>query len=109
MVTAVTRNNLCDSNPQWIRAIEEMIFETVIFFRQRGHKRDIAIEQASLALGLTQRRTWSIFYEQPFAITRDEYAAIRERFARHLEFQADAYARQSEIVRAKLRQMELDV
>lgn len=103
----MTCNNLCDDDPDWVRSIESMVSETVLFFRNRGHRRDAAIEQAALALGLSNRRTWSFFYSQPVAAARDEYGAIRERFARHLEYQADDYARRSEGVRAKLRQMDL--
>jgi len=109
MEMTMTCNNLCNADPDWLRSIEEMVCETVIFFRNRGHRRDAAIEQAALALGLTNRRTWSFFYQQPVATVREEFESIRQAFARHLEYQAADYIRRSEIVRAKLRQIELDV
>ena len=74
------RNNLCDSNPEWLRAAEEMVVDTVLFFRNRGHRRDTAIEQGALALGLTSRKAWSLFYQQPVAIAREEYQQIRRAF-----------------------------
>ena len=102
-------NEFSKSDPEWFRAIESMVCDTVLFFRNRGHKRDIAIEQAALALGLSNRKARSIFYQEPVGTLREEYEAIRERFARHLEYQAEDYARRSEGVRAKLRQMDLGV
>lgn len=105
----MTCNNICETDPDWLRAIEEMVVDTVLFFRNRGHRRDIAIEQAALALGLSNRRTWSLFYQQPVATARAEYETIRQAFARHLEYQAEDYVRRSDAVKAKLRQMEMAI
>lgn len=109
MVTTLTRNNLCDSESQWIKAAEQIIYETVISFRQRGLRRDAAIEQASLALGITPRRTWSIFYDQPFAMPRKEYERLKKNFAAHLEAEAIDLARRADAARLRRQQIELDL
>jgi ABC-type transporter lipoprotein component MlaA len=98
-----------NSPPEWFREIEEMVCETILFFRNRGHNQDIAIEQTALALGLTRRKTRSIFYQEPFAAARDEYAAIRRAFIAHLEHQAEDLAHRSEAARMRRRQMQLEL
>lgn len=109
MVNVMPCNNLCNANPEWLRAVEEMVVETVLYFRNRGHNRDTAIEQGSLALGLSNRRVWSFFYQQPVAIAREEYEQIRSAFAAHLDHQAEDLARRSEAARLRRRQLTLDI
>jgi hypothetical protein len=86
-----------------------MVVEAVTFFRNRGHGRDVAISQAALALGLTERRTWSFYYEQPVAATREQYEAMRRSFLCHLDQQAEDLAKRSEAARLRRRQMALDL
>lgn len=103
------RNNLCKPETDIRRATEEMVTETVMYFRNRGHDRDVAIDQASLALGLTRRRTWTFYYQQPAAAIRDEYLKIRARFVDHLDAQAEDLARRSEAARLRRRQIEMEL
>lgn len=105
----MTRNNFSNSNPEWFRAIEGIVLETVLYFRNRGHKRDVAIEQASLALGLSGRKTRSIFYQEPIGLGRDEYDTIRKAFARHLAHQEDDLMKRSEAARLRRAQIEMDL
>lgn len=103
----MARHNFCNRERDWIRPIEEMVVDTVRFFRNLGHSRDVSIEQAALALGMTQSRAWCFFYQKHAAPTADEYHRVRARFVTHLEFQADEFARRSEALRVRLRQMDL--
>lgn len=107
MDVSMTRNNFSNSNPEWLRAIEGMVSETVLFFRNRGHNRDVAIEQAALALGMTRRKARSIFYQEPVGVAREERDRVFQAFMCHLDDQADDYTRRAEAVRAKRRQMEI--
>jgi len=107
MGQAMARNNF--SNYDRFRTVEEIVADTVTFFRNRGHKRDIAIEQTALSLGITPRKAKSIFYGEIFTLLDGEITSIRAAFARHLEWQAEDYARRSEAVKLKLRQMDLGV
>jgi hypothetical protein len=108
MELTMPRNKSCKPERDLLRATEEMVTETVMFFRNRGHGRGVAIDQASLALGLTRRRTWTFYYQQPAAAIRDEYLQIRARFIEHLDEQAEDLTRRSEAARLRRRQMELE-
>jgi len=101
------RNNLCN-DPDLIRSIESMVHDAVLFFRNRGHNRDAAIGQTALALGMTERRVWSFYYEQPVAAAREEYMAVRLAFIKHLAFQSEDLAQRSEAARMRRRQMEME-
>lgn len=92
-----------------LRTVEEIVDDTVTFFRNRGHKRDVALEQTALALGLTPRRTRRIFYGEAVALLGVECRQIRQAFVCHLEKRADEYALKSETVRARLRQMQMEI
>lgn len=105
----MSRSNPYAPTPDWLRAIEEMVFETVTFFRTRGHNRDIAMEQTSLALGISRRRVWAIFYQEPFAATREQYGELRQSFARHLATQETELAKRSEAARLRRMQIEMDI
>lgn len=102
-------NKVSNADQDWLRAIEAMVSDTVTYFRNRGHKRDIAIEQASLALGISQRKTKSIFYQEPVAASQEDRDRVFQAFMSHLDQQAEDYARRAEAVKAKRRQMELGI
>jgi len=97
------------SNSDRYRTIEEIVADVVTFFRNRGHNRDVALEQTALALGITPRKAKSIFYGEAWTLLDCEITRVRDRFIRHLEWQADDYTRRSDAVKAKLRQMEIGV
>ena len=90
-----------------LRAVESMVAEAITFFRNRGHRRTIAIEEAALALGITPRRTRSIFDGESVAMRPAEMDMVFRRFLRHLDAQAEDYAQRSAAVKAKRRQMEM--
>ena len=108
MELIMRRNNSCKPDTDFLRATEVMVSETVTYFRNRGHAHDVAIDQASIALGLTRRRTWTFYYQQPAAAIRDEYLRIRARFVDHLDEQAEDLARRSEAARLRRQQIELE-
>lgn len=97
------------SNCAGYRTIQEIVSDAVMFFRNRGHNRTTAIEQAALALGMTQRKTRSIFYGEAFTLLDCEIRRVRAAFLTHLDQQADDLARRSEEARARRRQFELEI
>lgn len=109
MEITLSWGNQTNSEPQWSRAVEGIVAETVTWFRNRGHARNIAIEQAALALELTPRKTRSILDGDPFAMRREEYDRTFEAFMRHLDFQTEDHLRRAEASKAKRRQMEMSL
>ena len=105
----MTRSEFSNSDAKWLRSVEEMVVDTVLWFRNRGFRNQIAIEQTALALGLSPRKTRSLLYQEPTATLRDEYISVREAFRRHLLARVDDLARLSEAARMRHRQMELDL
>lgn len=103
----MSRKDFCDYDRD--RTVMEIVYETVTFFRNKGHKGDAPFEQASLTLGISQRKTWSVFYGQAFTFLDCEVNRIRARFVAHLEWQAEDYVRRSDALKAKIKQMELGV
>ncbi len=92
-----------NSNNDGYRTVEEIVCETVTYFRNRGHRSEVAIEQAALALGLTPRKARSVFYGEAFTFLSCEIRRIRDAFVNHMEQQADEHARKAEAIREKLR------
>ena len=86
-----------------------LVDEVVTMFRNRGYRSAIAIEQTALALGLSERRVRSIFYGEAFTLAAGEYAAIRRQYMNHLDVEADHLASRFEAIKAKRRQMELEI
>lgn len=107
MESIMARNNISDNDR--LRTVEEIVDDTIRFFRNRGHKRDVAIEQTALALGLTPRKTRSVFYGETFALLDCEIRHIRRAFARHLDERADDLARRSQEARMRRRQMDMEL
>ncbi len=106
MEMTVSRKTFCDYDAD--RTVAEIVDDTVTFFRNRGHKRDTPFEQAALALGISQRKAWSIFYGQAFTLLPSEYRRIRDGFVRHLDERADDLARRSDQARMRRRQLTMD-
>lgn len=105
----MARSDFSNSGTEWLRPIEGMVAETVVWFRNRGHRNQIAIELTALALGLTTRKTRSLLYQEPVATVREEYLSIRRRFREHLALQCADLARRSEAARHRYLQMEADL
>ena len=105
----MSRGELSNLPPQWSRAIEGIVAEVVVWFRNRGHTRNVAIDQAALALHLTPRKTRSILDREPFAMRREEYDRIFEAFMRHLDFQTEDHLAKTAAAKAKRRQIELSL
>lgn len=95
--------------PSWRTAIEKMVHDAVTGFKRHGLKIDGAIEQASLALGISQRSAFSIYYGQPIALTEAHYRAILDRFLLHLDAQAADLDHRAAEIRARRQQLEMDV
>lgn len=89
----------CNYDPA--RRIEELVHETVAAFRARGCRVEPSIEQAGERLGLSGRKTRSLYYAQPVAIAREEYRRVTARFEAHLEAETDDLLRRVEALRAK--------
>ena len=92
-----------------IRDAAQLVDEAVTAFRNRGYTRERAVEQAALALGISHRRARGLIYGEVFAMAVDEYRAIKARFLRHLDEEAESLAGRLEAVKAKQRQMELEL
>lgn len=92
-----------------LREAASMLEETVTAYRNRGHTRQHAVEQAALALGMTPRRAKALLYGEAFNVALDEYNAIKQRFLEHLDQEAESLAARFEAVRAKRRQMEMSL
>lgn len=103
----MSRVEMSNLPSQWLGAVEGIVAETVLWFRNRGHTRNIAIEQTALALALTPRKTRSILDGEPFAVRREEYDRTFEAYMRHLDFRAEDHLNRIDAIRAKRRQMEL--
>lgn len=103
----MNRKEVCDYDGS--RTVEEIVHDTVTFFRNRGHKRETPFEQTALALGISQRKAWSIFYGQAFAVLPSEYRRIRDGFVRHLDERADDLTRRSDQARMRRQQLTMDV
>lgn len=106
MEITLTRKSFSDSDG-WYRAVEEFVADTVLYFRNRGHRNEIAIEQAALALGLTKPKTWSLLYQRPVVVTREEHDRVFLAVMRQLDERAEDFAKRRDAAIAKRRQMEL--
>lgn len=102
----MTWSVLSVSHPTWGDAMQAIVTGVVRHFKQRGHKRDFAIEQASLALGLSQRKARSIYYGEPFAAARADYDALKRAYRRHLDTVIADLEQRSEEARLQREQME---
>lgn len=99
----------CSQNSKLIREVAALIDDTVSAFRNRGYTREVAIQQAALALGMPPRRAKALIYGEAFSMAADEYAAIKARFVDHLDDEAASLAARFEAVKARRKQLELDL
>lgn len=100
----------CSANRRdGVRSLESIVSDAVLYFRNRGHRNDHAIEQVALALEMSPRRCRSLLYGEVFVTTAAELARVHAAFLRHLDAQADDLAARSEAARARRRQMELEL
>lgn len=92
-----------------LRQAAEWIDQTVTAIRNRGHTREHAMEQASLALGVGRRRVRALLYGEAFSIAPDELDRLRDGFLAHLDDEAEHLAQRAAEARARRRQMELEL
>lgn len=93
--------------PHWLETLEHAVCDCVNWFRNRGHTRSIAIEQAAEALELTPRKTRSIINREPIGMSREQYDAVFERFMAHLDHQTAEHLKAAETAKARRKQWEL--
>lgn len=89
--------------------VMSLLDQVVTDYRNRGHSRTLATEQAALALGITTRRAQALLYGQAFKITREEYRAIKAQYMKHLDAEAESLSARFQAVMAKRLQMEMDI
>lgn len=92
-----------------IRKVENWVCDVVLAHRNKGLRSDHAIEQAALALGISKRKTRSFFYGEASGVAPSEFQQLRDRWVRHMEQQAEDYARKSDAIRAQLRQADMGI
>lgn len=81
----MTWGSLPNAQPDPLRAVQEWALEIFLYYRNRGHARAVAMQQTSLALRLTPRKTRSVLEQEPaVAIRREEYEQARSAFLQHL-------------------------
>lgn len=103
----MTWKNKSNSPAEWIKTLEEMVGDTVVWYRNRGHPRSIAIGQTALALGISPRKTRSIFDREPVGLTREEFERTFEAYLNHLDVRAQDHLFRISALKAKRKQMEL--
>lgn len=89
--------------------VMSLLDQVVTDYRNRGHSRAVATEQAALALGITPRRVKSLLYGEAFKVTREEYRAIKAQYMKHLDAEAESLSARFQAVMAKRLQMEMDI
>lgn len=107
MGTTMDWSNFSTNDP--LRHVMSLLDDAVSSYRNRGHSRQHAVEQAALALGITPRRAKSLLYGEAFTVAVEEYRAIKARFLDHLDAEAEHLAARSAAARARRRQMELEI
>lgn len=90
-----------------IRKVEHWVCDVVLAHRNKGLRSEHAIEQAALALGISKRKTRAFFYGEASGVAPSEVQQLRERWVRHMEQQAEEYARKSDAIRARLLQGDM--
>lgn len=93
----------------WLRQVEEIVCDVVLYFSNRGHSRDVSIEQTGLALGLSARKTKRIFYQEPTAVFAEDHQSVKRLFAEHLYQRERDLARRSREARLRRKQIELEL
>jgi hypothetical protein len=92
-----------------LRLVMEMIDDAASAFRNRGHSRQQAVDQAALALGVTPRKAKAWLYGESFKATEEEARAVRLRYLDHLDAEAESLAERSEAIRSRRRQISLEL
>ena len=78
-------------------------------YRNRGHTRTYATEQAALALGITPRRAKKLLYGEAFNVLEEEARRIKAREMAHFADEARHLAARLEAIKARLAQSELEL
>lgn len=92
-----------------VRDVASWIDDVVSAYRNRGFSRAVATDQAALALGITPRRAKSFLYSEAFKVSDEERAAIRIRYLRHLDDEAEHFRQRLEDAKARRRQFQLEI
>lgn len=64
----------------WLEFAIRAVRKVVIFYKRRGSGFEVALEQAALDFGMTERRAKSLYYRELTAITRNELLNIVDRY-----------------------------
>ena len=99
-------SNFSKSDP--VRVAAEFVDAAVTAYRNRGHSRTDAMDQAALALGISPRRAKALVYGEAFAMATEELRAIKSRFIAHLDDQMAHHEAEKQKLRERLQQMRLE-
>lgn len=102
MGTTMARDNFsARSSRDDYRDVATMVTKTVFSFRNLGHRRDVAIEKAAAALGMTARRVKAMFYDEIVVVDDVERWNIMRRFSRYLNEESDRVLATAAIMKAE--------
>lgn len=115
--TLLEPSNMSEAMMSWtnysvnndVRQTAGLVDDVVQDYQSRGYRRLHAMEQAALALCITPRRVKGLIFGEVFRLAPGEYQFIRRRYLDHLDERADSLNARFEAVKAKRRQMEMDL
>lgn len=76
-------SDFSDSNAMF-RNAESCVCKVVLAFRNQGLRSAHAIERAAQTLGLTNRKTRSVFYGEAATFDRAEYQTMQKEYRQYL-------------------------
>jgi hypothetical protein len=97
------------SNGDPLCGVMSLLDQVVTDYRNRGHTRTIATEEAARALGITPRRAKSLLYGEAFKVQTEEYRAIKEKYLDHLDAEAANLAARFQAIMEKRQQLGMDI
>jgi len=83
-----------------------MADDTVSRIRNRGHTRQIALNYAASALGVTARRIRALVYGEAYTIEPAEHLKLKAEYRRFLDEEARDLERRAAEARARIRELE---
>jgi hypothetical protein len=91
--------------PDLARAAAEIADDVVTAVRNRGFTRRQAVDVAAAELDTSPRRVRALLWGEPIRVFRAEYDRLCDRFAAHLEAEAQRHDKRAAALRERLRSM----
>ena len=92
-----------------LREVTILLDEAVTSYRNRGHSRAVATDDAAKALGVTPRRAKALLYGESFKVTDEEHRAIKLAYLAHLDDEAAHFSAMLDAAKTKRRMMEMEL